>query len=383
MKLEEARKVLPEKLFEELSKVVKEKKIKGKLLEKVVEEVVKEYLRSQVDPGEAVGMVAAQSISEPATQMTMRTKHYAGVAEKNITVGLPRIIEILNAKRKPSTPMMRIYLKNSKDKKAVEEFARKIQEVTLETISKNISFDIMNNRLILEIDKEFVKKFGITTEKIEKALKGLKGVKFEIKGDKIYLHPKKEGIKELYTLRNKIRDVLVSGVKGIKQVYINKEDGEYFIETFGTNLREILKMEEVDISRVTSNDIFEVWEVLGIEAARNAIVEEILKVLKEQGLTVDVRHILLVADLMTVDGRIKGITRYGIPGEKSSILARVGFETPVKHLTLSSIRGEVEDMSGVLENVMVNQMVPLGTGLPKLILGALYEGGAEEGDTGE
>lgn len=382
MKLEEARKVLPESVFEELNRIVKEKKIKGKLLEKVIDEVVKEYLRSLVEPGEAIGMVAAQSVSEPATQMTMRTKHYAGVAERNITVGLPRIIEIFNAKTKPSTPMMRIYLKNSKDKKAVEEFAKKIQEINLESISENITFDLTNNRLIINLDKKSMEEFGISISKIESSLKKIRGAKFEIKDDRIYLYPRKQGIKELYSLRSKIKDIIISGVKGIKQVYINKEKEEYFIETFGTNLREILKMDEVDKSRVTTNDIFEVWEILGIEAARNAIIEETMQVLRDQGLPVDIRHIMLIADAMTVNGRIKGITRYGIPGEKSSILARVGFETPVQHLIISSIRGEVEDMGGVLENVMVNQIVPLGTGLPRLLFGVLYgEGEVEEGDT--
>ncbi len=311
------------------------------------------------------------------THNTMRTKHYAGVAAKNVTIGLPRIIEIFNAKTKPSTPMMRIYLKDGRDKKKVEEFAKKIQEITLEDVASDITFDLLNNRLVIKLNEGYMKEFGVTKEKIEEALKKLRGVKYEIKKDTVILSPKKQGIKELYTLRSKIKGVLVSGVPGIKQVYIDEENGEYFIETFGTNLREILKMDEVDKRRVTTNDIFEVWEVLGIEAARNAIIEEASKVLKDQGLPVDIRHLMLIADLMTVDGRIKGITRYGIPGEKSSILARVGFETPVQHLVLSSVKGEVEDMSGVLENVMVNQIVPLGTGLPKLLFGVPYEEGGD------
>jgi len=107
--------------------------------------------------------------------------------------------------------------------------------------------------------------------------------------------------------------------------------------------------------------------VLGIEAARQSIINEVFKVIETQGLNVDIRHIMLVADTMCITGQIKGITRYGIVGEKASVLARASFETPIKHIINAALIGEVDKLDSVVENVMLNQPVPVGTGLPGLI----------------
>ena len=131
--------------------------------------------------------------------------------------------------------------------------------------------------------------------------------------------------------------------------------------------KDILQIDEVDGSRTTSNHIFEVEKVLGIEAARHAIIEESSRVIKEQGLDIDKRHIMFISDLMTVSGNIKGITRSGITSEKDSVLARASFETPIKHLINACLKGETDYLTSVVENVMLNQPVPLGTGLPGLV----------------
>ena len=114
--------------------------------------------------------------------------------------------------------------------------------------------------------------------------------------------------------------------------------------------------------------------VLGIEAARNAIVYELNRTLSDQGLTVDIRHIMLVADMMTSEGVVKSIGRHGISGEKSSVLARAAFEETGKHLLHASIRetgkhllhasirGEMDDLTGIIENIIIGQPIPLGTG---------------------
>ena len=126
-------------------------------------------------------------------------------------------------------------------------------------------------------------------------------------------------------------------------------------------------MDEVDSVRTVSNDLHETRAVLGVEAARELIIEEVLKVVESQGLSVDVRHIMLVADIMCQNGSVKGITRFGVVSEKSSVLARASFETPLKHLITASVEGEVDHLRSVVENVMINQPIPLGTGLPGLI----------------
>ena len=165
----------------------------------------------------------------------------------------------------------------------------------------------------------------------------------------------------------KLLDYLQEKEEGIKQVLPVKRENEFIIITAGSNLKEILKMKEVDVTRTISNDIYEITEVLGIEAARQAIINEVFKVIEAQGLNVDIRHIMLVADTMCVTGDIKGITRYGVVSEKASVLARASFETPIKHIINAALIGEVDRLDSVVENVMLNQPIPVGTGLPGLI----------------
>jgi DNA-directed RNA polymerase subunit A" len=125
-------------------------------------------------------------------------------------------------------------------------------------------------------------------------------------------------------------------------------------------------MPEVDSSRTISNDIFEIESIFGIEAARQMIINESTKVLESQGLDIDIRHLMLVADMMTNSGFIRGITRYGIVSEKASVLAKASFETPIRHLINAALMGENDPLNSVIENVMLNQPVPVGTGLPGL-----------------
>jgi len=104
-----------------------------------------------------------------------------------------------------------------------------------------------------------------------------------------------------------------------------------------------------------------------IEAARQAIMNEVYRVIEAQGLNIDIRHVMLVADIMCASGIMKGVTRYGVVSEKASVLARASFETPIKHLINAALEGEVDHLTSVVENVMITQPVPLGTGLPSLI----------------
>ena len=162
-------------------------------------------------------------------------------------------------------------------------------------------------------------------------------------------------------------DAGLKGVKGVSQVLPVKRGKEYVVLTAGSNLKTVMKMREVDSNRTTSNDIYEIYSTLGIEAARQAIIDEVYKVVEAQGLNIDRRHIMLVADTMCLNGAVKGITRYGVVKEKTSVLARASFETPVKHIINAALVGEVDKLNSVVENVMINQPVPLGTGLPGLI----------------
>ena len=184
-------------------------------------------------------------------------------------------------------------------------------------------------------------------------------------GDHIVLSSNAEDsdfiIRELRLLADKFRDLQISGIKNIGRVIIRRDD-EWIIHTEGSNLKEVLSMDGIDQVRTTTNNIHEIGQVLGIEAARRSIINEAQKTLSEQGLSVDVRHIMLVADIMTSEGVVKSIGRHGISGEKSSVLARAAFEETGKHLLHASIRGEVDELTGIIENIIIGQPIPLGTG---------------------
>jgi len=165
----------------------------------------------------------------------------------------------------------------------------------------------------------------------------------------------------------KLKKLILAGIKEIRRVIIRKEDEEYVLYTEGSNLKKVMKIKGVDFARTATNNIYEIYEVLGIEAARNAVINEAISTLEEQGLEVDVRHIMLVADAMTADGELKQIGRHGVAGEKHSILARAAFEMTVNNLLDAAVRGDRDRLSGVTENIIVGQPIKLGTGDVELV----------------
>ena len=357
----------PEKLIYEIAEAAERRDLSDDELDELVKEIKKAYQRAKVEQGEAVGTVAAQSVGEPGTQMTMRTFHYAGVAELNVTLGLPRLIEIVDARKKISTPTMAIYFEEDygADEEFVRTIANRIGKIILSDVLADFSVNYASMSITVEIDEDKIKDKRLDHDeiigKIEKAFK-----KVEIDKNVLSFEPtiseSKHAIRELRLLADKVRDLQISGVKNIGKVVIRKEGTEWAIHTEGSNLGAVLKMEGVDKVRTTTNDIHEVEKVLGIEAARNSIIHEAQSTMEEQGLTVDVRHIMLVADMMTSDGIVKSIGRHGISGEKASVLARASFEETGKHLLRASIRGEIDHLTGIIENIIVGQPIPLGTG---------------------
>lgn len=362
---------IPGKLLEELKNELPPKVTKDKA-KKMLERLHQEYLDSLADPGESVGLVSAESIGEPGTQMTLNTFHFAGVAEMNVTVGLPRIIEILDGRKAISTPMMEVYLKPPYNKgKDIRQVALQIKGSTFKDVATEFTINIADMVLDLTLDEKKAEELGLTFDKVKKALeKGIKDGNVKLKDNILTVKPniKDENLNELYKLREKIKNLHLTGIKDVKQVLPVKRGEEFIIITAGSNLKAVYNLEFVDISRTTTNDIHGIADMLGIEAARTAIMAEILKVVESQGLNIDDRHIMLVADLMCNTGEIKGITRYGIVSEKSSVMARASFETPIKHLINAALVGEEDRLTSVVENVMINQSVPVGTGLPGLII---------------
>ncbi|MBU4308773.1 MAG: hypothetical protein KJ566_03185, partial [Nanoarchaeota archaeon] len=331
-------------------------------------DVSKLHLKGKIDPGEAIGIIAAQSFGESSTQMVLRTFHMAGVAEMQVTQGLPRLIEIFDARKTPSSPKMDIYLeKEHNDEKNAKVFAEKIKEITLAEISSEINLNFSDKKIEIKIDKEGLKQTHTSIKKIVDKLNDL-GFKIKEKEDSLILNATDYNFKEIYKLKEKLKKTIISGIKGIKQVLIVKKDRDFVVVTLGTNLKEILDSKEIQKDKVISNDFYEVAKVFGVEVARQLIIDEIQNVLNSQGLDIDIRHLELVADAMTNTGEIKGVTRMGIIAQKSSILARATFETPVKQFVNATIKGSKDKLTSVIENIILNQPVPIGTGLPGLLV---------------
>lgn len=360
---------LPQNVIDNLNRELKDRKVTKKQMEEIVKRLNSGYENAKIEAGEAAGVVSAQSIGEPGTQMTMRTFHYAGVAEINVTLGLPRLIEIVDARKNPSTPMMTIFLEKDylHDRDKARELAWKI-EATYINVLGSMSTDITEMKVLIELNKKALVQRNMTSEEVAGKIEEELGVSSEIKGDTLVLVPSKPSYRELLQLVKSVHSVILKGIKGIKRVVIRKEDsGEYVLYTEGSVLKEVLAIEGVDATRTRTNNVNEIFEVMGIEAARQALINEATDTLKEQGLNVDIRHIMLVSDIMTVDGDVKPIGRHGISGEKASVLARAAFEVTVNHLLDSGMRGDVDELRGVTENVIVGQPIRLGTGNVKLI----------------
>jgi DNA-directed RNA polymerase subunit A" len=337
-------------------------------LQEIVDQVVSDYGHSRVEPCEAVGVVAAQSIGEPGTQMTMRTFHYAGVAEINVTLGLPRLIEIVDARKIPSTPTMTLRLAEgyAHDRDLAREVAWAIESTSLLHLG-SLATDLAEMNVIIELNSDAMTQRKITAEEVAERLREETGLSVDQRSNTLVMAPEESSYRELLQLVEKIKKISLKGIEGIKRVVIRKEGDEYILYTEGSSLRKVMQFDGVDPTRTKTNNINEIGEVLGIEAARNAIINEATDTLREQGLTVDVRHIMLVADIMTVDGEVKQIGRHGVSGEKASVLARAAFEVTVNHILDAAVRGDVDDLKGVTENVIVGQPIQLGTGDVKLI----------------
>ena len=355
-------------VWDAIQKVLAHKvKARPEQVARVAEHLWNQYRVHRIDPTEAAGILGAQSIGEPGTQMTMRTFHYAGVAEINVTLGLPRLIEVVDARRVPSTPMMQVYLEPEvrNDPEAVQRIAAEIETTLLLDIA-DVDTDLGAFQVVVTLDEKKMKRKSLNIEDVAERLTKIKNSEVATTPDgKIVLRPAEGEERPYKTLQNiaaEAKKTQIKGIADIKRVVIRRETEGYIIYTEGSNLAKVMKIDGVDTTRTTTNNFREIFEVLGVEASRTAIMNEAYKTLSEQGLMVDIRHLMLVSDVMTSDGTIRAIGRHGISGEKSSVLARAAFEITVNHLLEAGMIGEIDPLEGVAENIIVGQPVSLGTG---------------------
>ncbi|MFZ1127998.1 DNA-directed RNA polymerase subunit A'' [Methanoregula sp.] len=369
---------LPQKTKDQLRTFLDGKELSDAQFKEILDRVVKEYLSTRIEACEAVGVIAAQSIGEPGTQMTMRTFHYAGVAEINVTLGLPRLIEIMDARKEPSTPTMTVYLETEYgvDRDKAREVSWQIEAAPLHEFG-DITTDMENMQVVVHLNTKVCEKRKISPAEImDVAPKKIRDRRHyrdfehdidEAKATLIFTPKDRESYQNLFQLAEHVRNVIVQGIDDILRVVVRKETGEYILYTEGSNLKDVFDVAGVDTTRTRTNNISEIAQVLGIEAARNAIIHEAQSTLNEQGILVDVRHIMLVADMMCMEGEVKQIGRHGIAGEKESVLSRAAFEVTVNHLLDAAVANETDELSGVTENVIVGQPIQLGTGDVRLV----------------
>jgi DNA-directed RNA polymerase II subunit RPB1 len=400
----------------------------------VLGEVETKFNQSLVNPGEMCGTLAAQSIGEPATQMTLNTFHYAGVSSKNVTLGVPRLKEIINVATNIKTPSLTVYLQPELSVSA--ELAKNVQQelafTSLRTVTASVEiwYDPDPQSTVIEEDQVFVEAFfAIPDEEMEQQLhlqspwllrlemdrtkmidrkltmefvankikENFKSDLFVIwsedNSEKLIIRCRVLGgadkdedgigtIEEDIFLRQlentMLNSISLRGVKGIRRVFLMKhdktvieEDGtiatgnvnnEWVLETDGTNLTQVMCLDGVDFTRTYSNNCVEIFNVLGIEAARAAIMKELRNVIEFDGSYVNCRHLALLCDLMTHPGSLMAITRHGINRADTGALMRSSFEETVEILMEAAAVGERDDCHGIAENVMFGQMAPMGTG---------------------
>merc|ERR1719228_2828404 len=343
------------------------------------------YMAAGMEPGTAVGALCAQSIGEPGTQMTLKTFHFAGVASMNITLGVPRIKEIINASKKISTPIVTTNLENNLDAEEARKVKGRIEKTTLGEVSEYIEEVMLPDDVFilvkLHMDRIKLLKLEVNAETIRYAICNsklrIKPGNCTIAGESlIKITPSVSGKTTLYyqlqLLREKLPSVVIKGLPTVNRAIIHMDESKSGGQTYklyveGDNLREVMATHGVDGRHTTSNNTLEVANTLGIEAAKKTIIDEVKYTMESHGMSIDIRHIQLLADLMTCRGEVLGITRHGMAKMKESVLMLASFEKTADHLFDAAYYGQKDAINGVSECIIMGIPMRVGTGLMELL----------------
>lgn len=345
------------------------------------------YLRAKVEPGTAVGAIGAQSIGEPGTQMTLKTFHFAGVASMNVTLGVPRIKEIINAAKQINTPIITAQLVNPENETAARIVKGRIEKTYLGDVASLIEEAWARTYVYLgvHIDVAAIEKLQleVTLDDIRQAI--IQAPKLKIKPEnveilykrnriRIYLPPppdtkdEREIYYNLKLLKRALPKVIIKGIHEAARAVISDEKGSRKLLVEGYGLREVMTTEGVVGKQTHTNHIMEMKDVLGIEAARSSVFREIDYTMASHGMSIDPRHVMLLADVMTYKGEVLGITRFGVAKMKDSVLMLASFEKTTDHLFDAAMFGKTDSIQGVSESIIMgNAAQNLGTAMPTLI----------------
>eukprot|EP00271_Cylindrocystis_brebissonii_P003380 TRINITY_DN1429_c0_g2_i2.p1 TRINITY_DN1429_c0_g2~~TRINITY_DN1429_c0_g2_i2.p1 ORF type:complete len:426 (+),score=95.17 TRINITY_DN1429_c0_g2_i2:436-1713(+) len=367
-------------------------------LERFLDTCLQRYSAKRMEAGAAVGAVGAQSIGEPGTQMTLKTFHFAGVASMNITQGVPRIKEIINASKNISTPIIDVKLVCDTDVIAARIVKGRIEKTTLGEVVSSIKVVLRPGQAFLTVKLDLERcqalQLSINASSVASSILQSNKLKMKLKeqhirvlsADKLVVEsPERNRAKlyfNLYFLRDTLPRVIVKGIPSVERAVINDAGGgKYNLLVEGTNLLAVLGTEGVDPGRTSCNHVMEAQAYLGIEAARVSIMNEIQGTLRSHGMGIDTRHTMLLADVMTSKGEVLGITRFGIAKMKDSVLMLASFEKTTDHLFDAALHGRTDAIEGVSECIILGIPMPIGTGLFKLRQKLHVEGRTSTGST--
>ena len=370
-------------------------------VKRLMDMALKKYENAYVPPGEAIGPIGAQSISEPGTQMTLKTFHFAGVSSMNVTLGVPRLREIINASKNISTPIITAQLVQDNNKIGARVVKAIIEKTTLGQVSSyikevyapskcyvSVDLDVKAiDQLKLNIDVYSVRKAilkGVVGHTRPAILRSLKDCHVKVKkGSKsklrIYIPEASDKPRStpppvyfaMQALKVALPNVIVQGIPSVNRAVINEEDKDgvtsYHLLVEGYGLAEVMGAPGIDGRRTTTNHVIEVEQTLGVEAARTQISSEISYIMNAYGIGIDSRHLLLLSDVMTFKGEVLGITRFGVSKMKESVLMLASFEKTTDHLFDAAAHGRADSIVGVSECIIMGIPIPLGTGMCKLL----------------
>lgn len=408
--------------------------IKMRLTQSMFDEMMKDihfrYTKAVVHPGEMVGTLAAQSVGEPTTQLTLNTFHSAGTANANATEGVPRIQELLSASPNPKTPINTIYLDASiaGSQDAALSKKREIQKTTLRDITKSVRIyydpNPLSENTAVQEDRDILQsyqKFSVTNGQLctspwivrlefdtmemaarqvvdmtmiaakiqnNRVLKVFECVHSDTNApDKLVMRIVFAGdtVKNVLTLRfieDKLLDTVLMGVDGVGKVYVREVKDEllydhkiggytaakqYVLDVEGRNLMNLSTISNVDPMRSFSNDIHEIKQLFGIEAARVALLREFKSVFTRE--PINYHHLITLVDAMTYPGFFLKADRTGMTrNTENGVLAKSSFEETAKHLFNAALMGESDNMRGVSANIMFGQKPPCGTGFVDILI---------------
>ncbi|KAL0083699.1 hypothetical protein J3Q64DRAFT_1748787 [Phycomyces blakesleeanus] len=342
------------------------------------------YLKAKIEPGTAVGAIGAQSIGEPGTQMTLKTFHFAGVASMNITLGVPRIKEIINAAKVISTPIITCDLHSDKDVRAARVVKGRVEKTTLGDVAMYMEevYEPNDTHILLRIDLDALNKLQLETNIYEIATAiqtapKLKSSQLDVQTSRpdiirVYVHAKQDESMyySLKAIKRLLCAVIIKGLPSVVRAVISEKAGgsgskQLLVEGYG--LLDVMTTDGIIGENTTSNHIMEVAQVLGIEAARNTIIREIQVTMESHGMTIDHRHVFLLGDIMTSKGEVLGITRFGISKMRDSVLSIASFEKTTDHLFEAALYSKCDAVVGVSEQIIMGIPMSIGTGLFKLI----------------